>query len=72
MFYYLVKFIGTFFIFLFFRPKTIGRKNKKIDGKAIIMANHKSLWDPLYITVMFRRQIFWMKSNRYLRTSGSA
>jgi 1-acyl-sn-glycerol-3-phosphate acyltransferase len=45
---------------LLFLPKIIGKKNTRIKGKGIIICNHLSMWDPLFIAVVFRRQIFWM------------
>jgi len=60
MAYYLVKYILSPFLYLFYLPKIIGRKNIKIKGKAIIISNHLSMLDPLMISALFRRQILWM------------
>lgn len=46
--------------YLLFFPKIIGKKNTKIKGKAIIISNHISMWDPVFISVVFSRQVFWM------------
>lgn len=60
MIYQILKIIGTPFIYLFFLPRVIGRKNTRIKGKAVIISNHLSMWDPLLIAIMFTRQIYWM------------
>lgn len=58
--YHILRFIGKPILYLLFLPKVIGKQYTKIKGKAIIISNHISMWDPLFIAVVFRRQIFWM------------
>ena len=58
--YYILKIFGTPFFYLMFFPKFIGREHTRIKGKGIVISNHTSLWDPLFISVAFRRQIHWM------------
>jgi 1-acyl-sn-glycerol-3-phosphate acyltransferase len=60
MLYKILRYIGILVIYFLFFPKIIGKKNVNIKGKAIIIANHISLWDPIFISVVFKRQIFWM------------
>ena len=60
MLYKLLRFIGKPILYILFWPKIIGKKNTKIKGKAVIISNHISMWDPLFIAVVFSRQIFWM------------
>lgn len=60
MIYQILRFIGAPIIYLLFFPKIVGRKNARIKGKAIIISNHLSMWDPLLISVVFPRHIFWM------------
>lgn len=60
MLYRMLRVIGVPLIYLLFFPKVIGRKNTHIKGKAIIISNHLSMWDPIVITVIFRRQIYYM------------
>lgn len=60
MLYKLLRLIGKPVFYILFRPKIIGKKNTKIKGKAVIISNHISMWDPLFIAVVFPRQIFWM------------
>ena len=40
--------------------RSSGKKNTRIKGRAIIISNHISMWDPLMISVIFRRHIYWM------------
>ncbi len=58
--YQVLRFIGIPVLYLLFFPKIVGRKNMRIKGKAIIVANHLSMWDPLLISVVFTRHIYWM------------
>jgi len=58
--YYILKILGSPFFYLLFLPKVIGRKHTRLKGKGIVICNHISLWDPLFISVVFRRQIYWM------------
>jgi 1-acyl-sn-glycerol-3-phosphate acyltransferase len=58
--YRILRLIGIPIFYLLFFPKIIGKKNVKIKGKAIIVSNHISMWDPLFITIVFKRQIFYM------------
>lgn len=60
MLYQIVRWIGKPIIYLLFSPKIIGKKNSRIKGKALIISNHISMWDPLIIAVIVKRQIFWM------------
>jgi|AGTN01.2.fsa_nt_gi 1-acyl-sn-glycerol-3-phosphate acyltransferase len=60
MLYQIIRLIGKPIIYLLFFPKIIGKKNTRFKGKAIIISNHVSMWDPLMISVVFHRQIFWM------------
>lgn len=58
--YKFLWFIGVPLIYLLFLPKVTGKKNTRIKGKAIVISNHTSMWDPLLISVMFSRQIYYM------------
>ena len=60
MIYHILRIIGMPVIYLLFLPRVIGRRNTRIKGKAVVISNHLSMWDPLFIAVMFRRQIYWM------------
>ena len=63
-----MKLIGKPVIYLIFFPKIIGKKNSRINGKAIVICNHMSMWDPLFIAVVFRRQIYWMGKIELFKT----
>jgi 1-acyl-sn-glycerol-3-phosphate acyltransferase len=53
---------------LLFFPKIIGKKNSRINGRAVVISNHISNWDPLIITVLFKRQIFWMGKSELFKS----
>lgn len=60
MVYKILRFLGKPVIYLLFLPKIIGKEHTRIEGRAVIVSNHISMWDPLFIAVVFRRQIYWM------------
>lgn len=60
MFYKVVKIILNLLLRIFFRFKVIGIQNVPPTGKFIICINHASNWDPLFISIIFPRQISWM------------
>ena len=60
MLYQILRLIGKPVIYLLFLPKIIGKKNTRHKGRAVVIANHTSFWDPLLIAVIFKRQVYWM------------
>lgn len=60
MLYQILRIFGKPIIYLLFLPKIIGKKNTRHKGRAVVIANHSSFWDPLFIAVVFRRQVYWM------------
>lgn len=61
MFYKILRLIlGIPVFYLLFWPKIIGKKNLKIKGMAVIISNHTSNWDPVFIGVAFSRIVYWM------------
>lgn len=59
----LYKFVrGTIHILasLFYRFKIIGRENISDKGRMIICANHKHVFDPLFVAICTKRIIFFM------------
>ena len=60
MIYQILRLIGFPVIYLLFFPKIMGKKNTRIKGKAIIISNHLSMWDPLLLSLVFTRHIYWM------------
>ncbi|NLT98554.1 MAG: 1-acyl-sn-glycerol-3-phosphate acyltransferase [Christensenellaceae bacterium] len=60
MLYQILRLIGKPVIYLLFWPKIIGKMNTRHKGRAVVIANHFSFWDPLLIAVIFKRQVYWM------------
>ncbi len=68
MLYQLLRWIGKPIVYLLYFPKIIGKKNCRIKGRAVVISNHISNWDPLLIAVIFRRQIFWMGKSELFKS----
>lgn len=61
MFYFAVRGIVGFFMRHLYRLEVYGRENIPQDSeRLIICGNHKSNLDPVAISAIFERQIFWM------------
>lgn len=61
MFYFTVKSIVGFIAKHIYRIEVIGKENIPQDNKRLIICgNHKSNLDPVAISAVFDRQIFWM------------
>lgn len=60
MLYKISKGLGFLIYKLFFNIQIIGSEKIPEEGPVIIIANHKSAQDPLLITSMVKRQIYWM------------
>jgi len=69
VFYHLVKLIGIPVVYIAFFPKIIGRRNLRIKGKAIYIANHTKMWDPLMITVHAPRVVRWMSKAEFFESA---
>lgn len=54
----LVGIVGFFFKLLF-RIEVIGKENIP-DYPVIVCANHRHMFDPVYISIIYPRQIYWM------------
>lgn len=60
MLYLLIKWlIGPIILFVT-RPIVYGRQNLRVKGKAIFIANHRSMWDPLILALVSPRNIHFM------------
>ena len=68
MLYKILRWIGKPVVYLLFFPRIIGKKNSRIKGKAVVISNHLSMWDPLLIAVIIRRQIFWMGKSELFKS----
>lgn len=60
MFFWIVKIVLYPFLLIYFKPKIYGRENRKSKGRIIVMANHKSLWDPVLLDMFFPRQLIYI------------
>lgn len=60
MFYKVIKGILNLFLRIIFRFEVNGIQNVHPSDKFIICSNHASNWDPLFISIIFPRQISWM------------
>ncbi len=60
MLYYICKILVAPFLYIYWRPKTYNKHNLKVKGKAIIVANHQNLADPIMIGVISVRPIHFM------------
>lgn len=60
-----VKITAAPFLFLYFKLRLIGkRKENRIEGKAIIIANHISTWDPVLVNYIFpTKRIYFMTAS---------
>ena len=69
MLYFLGKYILLWpFIGLFLRPKVLGWNNLKFKGGAIIISNHWSLPDPVFLAVICPRWIHFMAKKEIFAT----
>lgn len=68
MVYILFKFIIGPFIALFLRPIVYGQQNLRIKGKAIIICNHRSMLDPIVLSIVTPRIIHFMAKKEIFRT----
>lgn len=61
MFYNNVKNFVGFFLKILYKLEIYGEENIPKDNKRLIICgNHKSNLDPVFISLAFRRQVFWM------------
>lgn len=62
MIYYLLKYILMPIYFLFRMPRIFGRENLKSikSGKAVIICNHRSMLDPIFLALTTNRFIHFM------------
>lgn len=60
MLYYLVRYLLGPLVLLFLRPVIYGLENLRIKGKAIIISNHISMFDPALIAFITPRPVHFM------------
>ena len=66
----LYSFLRTWTLRLFrliFRWQVVGQENIPSSGGLLICANHRSWWDPVYITMAITRQIHFMAKEELFR-----
>lgn len=68
MFYLFVKYIIGPFILLFWRPIVYGKEHLRVKGKAILVANHRSMADPLLLALISPRVIHFMAKKEIFET----
>ncbi len=60
MLYNLGKFVCSIILFFFYPFNVFGSQNLPKHGKAIIVANHSSNWDPIIIAMLTYRKIHYL------------
>jgi 1-acyl-sn-glycerol-3-phosphate acyltransferase len=58
--YSLVKGVANVLFRLLFRIEVYGRNNIIKEGKVVLCSNHINNFDPIILSIVFPRQIFWM------------
>jgi len=59
-FYAFVRVLAGLVIYLLFWPRVSGRENLPKRGPVLLVANHKSWWDPVLLGVVLPRQVYFM------------
>lgn len=69
MFYRFIRGLVSIFMHIFFRIKVYGLDKVPSEGPLIVCANHHSNWDPVFLSVVIRRQIRWMAKKELFKNS---
>lgn len=72
MLYILLKYLIGPFILLFWRPLVYGKENLLIQGKAIIVANHRSMADPVLLSMICPRVIHYMAKKEIFKSKAGS
>ena len=67
LYYILVGLVRPLF-FLLLRPVIYGKENLRIQDKAIIIANHKTMLDPVLLALITPRVIHFMAKKEIFDT----
>lgn len=70
MFYFFCLRILSLLAKLFYRIRYYGTEHIPKNGKLIVCSNHKSVIDPLFVAIPFRRQIRYMAKTELFRDHG--
>ncbi|WP_138159759.1 lysophospholipid acyltransferase family protein [Peptoniphilus catoniae] len=68
MLYKIFRFIGLIFIKLLFRVELVGKENFPKEGPIIVAPNHKSNFDPIFVSCLIKTQIHWMAKKELYRS----
>lgn len=60
MLYKVLIFFANIIIRFLFKIEVVGYENIPENGKVILSPNHLSNWDPFIISIISKRQIYWM------------
>lgn len=60
MLYPILRFLFGWILLLVWWPRVIGRDNLRIKGGAIVVSNHISFWDPVFLAIISPRIIHFM------------
>lgn len=58
--YKIVKTIANVVFRLTHRVRVYGIENIPLDGRLVLCSNHSNIFDPIFISMVFPRQISWM------------
>lgn len=70
MYWFFKIFLLGPWLYLFFRPKTIGKKNFPRKGAAILASNHLSFSDSIFLPVVAPRRITFLAKSEYFTGRG--
>lgn len=66
-FYNFIKKIAIVIFKLIYRINVYGEENIKNQGSLIICANHTHNFDPIILSIVYPRQVFWMAKKQLFR-----
>lgn len=60
MFYYFAKYILWVILNIFCKIEVEGLENIPKEGPVVVVANHRSFWDPVVLGIILNRKVFMM------------
>lgn len=66
--YKIIRGIACVYVKLIHRVKVHGAENLPADGNCVIVANHSSFSDPLFVACAFKRQIYFVAKSDLLKS----
>ncbi len=67
MIYRIAKWIARPIFFFIYRVKLIGKENTKQEGKMILIANHVSGKDPIFMHLIMKQKIYYMSKKELFK-----